>query len=339
MTRVIPTVRNFHRSMTGYAATPLTALPALAARWRVAGAAVKDESTRMGLPAFKILGASWATNRALCLRLGALAPATTLDELRTAAAGTGLTLVTATDGNHGRALAHMARILGLSSRIYVPGELPPQVLNAIRSEGAELIDTGELYDRAVEIAAASCAADDVLIQDTAWEGYTQVPQWIVDGYSTLFAEIDEQGPVPDVVMVPTGVGSLLQAALEHYGSDATRVVAVEPTTAACVAASVAAGDPVTVDTSYPTAMAGLNCGTVSALAWPKIREHLAAAVAVTDADSAQAAAELATVGVLAGPCGAASVAGVAAALADPVTAATLQLTSTSHIVCLSTEGA
>src|SRR5690606_2480372 len=129
-------------------------------------------------------------------------------------------------------------------------------------------------------------------QDTAWEGYTEVPGWIVDGYATLFAEIDEQltsvgaGGV-DLVAVPVGVGSLAHAAVDYYrGTSVSRpvVLSVEPVTAACVLASLARAEPVSVDTSAPTIMKGLNCGTPSATAWPSLSGGLDAAVAVTDAD-------------------------------------------------------
>jgi diaminopropionate ammonia-lyase len=154
------------------------------------------------------------------------------------------------------------------------------------------------------------------VQDTAWDGYEEVPGWIVAGYSTLFRELDDQladlGIVrPDLVLVPTGVGSLLLAALTHYradgaGADAV-VVSVEPVEAACVQASVAAGHRVRVATGR-TVMAGLNCGTVSSLAWPSIHRGLDAAASVTDDEVASAARDLVAHGVPVGPCGAAPLA-------------------------------
>ncbi len=334
--------RTFHRSMPGYAATPLVPVPALARRWGIASVHVKDESHRLGLPAFKILGASWAANRGLCARAGR-PPAASLADLRDIAGGSGVTLVTATDGNHGRALARMARLLGLAARIYLPGGLPEPTLAAIRGEGATVVDTGATYDDAVARAAESIAGSDLLIQDTAWQGYEQVPGWIVDGYATLLDEIDSQQPdTPTVLAVPTGVGSLLQAVLQHYPAAAdrrTRVLAVEPVTAACVTASLATGHPVTVETSAPTCMAGLNCGTVSAIAWPVIRRRLDAAIGVTDDETGWAMGILRENGVPVGPCGAASAAGVQAALDIPGGVETLGLDGDARVVLLSTEGA
>jgi diaminopropionate ammonia-lyase len=286
---------------------------------------VKDESNRFGLPAFKVLGASWAINCAISARLG-IAPAQTFAALVEHSRGMSATLVTATDGNHGRAVAWIARQLGLPARIYVATGLPQSTIQAIRDEGAELIDTGRVYDEAVRLAADS---GDLLIQDTAWEGYEEIPGWIVDGYSTLFAEIDDRLDV-GLVVVPAGVGSLLQAALERYRAEGPRpaVLAVEPVTAACVTTSLAAGRPVSVDTSTPTIMAGLNCGTVSALAWPAVRGGLDAAIGVTDEEVRAAMRELHAAGLLAGPCGAAALAGFRAAPLDAPTS----------VVLVSTEG-
>jgi diaminopropionate ammonia-lyase len=314
-----PAVAAFHRSVPGYRPTPLVALPALAARLGVRSLSVKDESDRFGLPAFKALGVSWAVNRAISAR-GDRAPATTFAELAGRARGAGLTLVTATDGNHGRALARFARLLGQAARVHVPAGLGDDVLAAIAGEGATVVRTGLGYDAAVRHAAASTAgrAADLLVQDTAWPGYEEVPAWIVRGYRTLFDELDEQHPGrPDLVVVPTGVGSLLQAAIEHHRSPGRAqrpaLLAVEPVTAACVTRSLRAGAPVTVDTATPTAMAGLNCGTVSSTAWPAIRAGLDAGIGVTDAEARAAMDRLHRAGVAAGPCGAAALAGVEAA--------------------------
>ena len=165
----------------------------------------------------------------------------------------------------------------------------------------------------------------MLVQDSAWEGYEEIPRWIVEGYETLFTEVDDNLVArglgePDLAVVPVGVGSLLQAALSHYRSRgrtaSTAVVSVEPEAAACVAPSLAAGHPVTVPTGV-TVMAGLNCGTPSSLAWPFMVGGLDAAVAVSDAEDVHAARDLTALGVRAGPCGAAALAAARFALAGP----------------------
>lgn len=329
--------RDFHRSLPGYAPTPLAEIPALAAELGVGRVLVKDESSRLGLPAFKVLGASWAVHRALAAR----------------AAGPEVgpvTLVTATDGNHGRAVARVGRLLGQRAHVLVPDGVHPGAIAAIAAEGAEVTEVSGSYDEAVRQAAAVAAGPDaLLIQDTAWPGYEQIPGWIVEGYATLCAEVDEQltaagaGP-PDLVAIPVGVGSLAQAVVTHYRSRpagaAPALLAVEPEAACWVVASLIQGEPVSV-TTRETIMAGLNCGTASSLAWPYLQNGLDAAVAITDAESARAAADLAAAGVSAGPCGAAPLAGLRAALTGDGAdqrRAELGLGPAATLVLLSTEG-
>jgi diaminopropionate ammonia-lyase len=330
-------VQDFHRSLPGYAPTRLAALPDLARAFGLAQVYAKDESNRLGLPAFKALGASWAIQQALRERMPTRP----------------VTVVTATDGNHGRAVACFARQFGHRAAIFVPDGVHPAAVQAIRDEGASVTHIPGSYDAAVHAASRAADADieaAILVQDMAWDGYEEVPGWIVDGYTTLFAEIDDQlhdhGIArPDLVVVPAGVGSLLQAALTHYRSGhtppGTAVLSVEPQSAACILASVTAGHPVTVATGV-TSMAGLNCGTVSSLAWPYVLYGVDACVAVNDAEAADATRELAQHGVHAGPCGAAALAALHA-IHDGDGAdqprADLGLTPTSTVVLLVTEGA
>jgi len=311
-------VRAFHRSLPGYAPTPLVELPSLARESGVGRLFVKDESARLGLPAFKVLGASWAIHRALANR----PPGP-------------VTLVTATDGNHGRAVARTARLLGHRAHVYVPRGVPSAAIDAITGEGATVTEVDGSYDDAVRRAAGT--PDAVLVQDMAWPGYERVPGWIVEGYATLCAEIDGQLPAdPDLVVVPVGVGSFAQAVITHYRSRpagrAPVLMSVEPTAAACVLESLRRGELVGVETGE-TVMAGLNCGTPSSIAWPYLRGGLDAAVAVADADSVRAAADLARLGVSSGFCGAAALAGLRAARGE------LGLGPDSVVVLLSTEGA
>ncbi|WP_262698330.1 MULTISPECIES: diaminopropionate ammonia-lyase [Streptomyces] len=331
-------VRDFHAALSGYAPTSLTELPPLATELGVGRVFVKDESCRLGLPAFKALGASWAVHRALAARAArgdATAP---------------VTLVSATDGNHGRAVARTARLLGHRARIFVPQGVHPAAVAAIAAEGAEVSRVIGAYDEAVRRAAGAAAAPGVLlVQDTAWPGYERIPGWIVEGYSTLCAEIDEQlaaagAGAPGLIAIPVGVGSLAHAVVTHYRSrpagPPTALLSVEPTAAPCVIESLMHGEPVSVTTGE-TIMAGLNCGTPSSIAWPCLRDGLDAAIAVPDAASARAVRDLARLGISSGPCGAASLAGPRAALtgdgADERRAA-LGLGPASTVVLLSTEG-
>ncbi len=337
---VTPEVRAFHRSLAGYAPTSLTDLPHLAAEFGVRHVLAKDESNRLGLPAFKALGASWAIHRALIDRAG---------ETPT---GQPLTMVAATDGNHGRAVAHFARQFGHHADIFIPDDVHPAAVRAIRDEGATVTVISGSYDDAVAAAVRHAEGPDdedaerLLIQDTSWPGYEEVARWIVDGYSTLFGEIDDQLAAhditgPDMVVVPTGVGSLLQAAVTHYRSDparlATTVVSVEPNGAACVRTSVEAGRPVTVETGH-TVMTGLNCGTMSSMAWAYVKRGLDVCVTVTDAEAISAARRLRALGVDAGPCGVAPLAALRV-LYESEDTGRLALSEETTIVLLVTEGA
>ncbi|MBC6468756.1 diaminopropionate ammonia-lyase [Actinomadura alba] len=343
-------VRSFHESLPGYAPTPLTEVPALAGELGVGRLFVKDESARLGLPAFKVLGASWAAHRALSARVRGTAPAT-LGELRERIASLPpVRLVTATDGNHGRAVARIARLLRLPAQVFVPDGIHPAAVADITAEGAEVARVPGSYDEAVRQARrAADGPSGLLLQDTAWPGYEEIPGWIVEGYSTLFAEIDEQlrasgAGTADLVTVPVGVGSLAQAAVAHYRSRTEgpppSLLAVEPDVAACVLASLLEGRPRTVETGITT-MAGLNCGTPSSLAWPFLRDGLDTAVAVTDAASGRAVLDLGALGISSGPCGAASLAGLRTALAGADGAARRESLSAGRdctVVLLSTEG-
>jgi diaminopropionate ammonia-lyase len=372
-------VRAFHASLPGYAPTPLTEVPALARELGAGRVFVKDESSRLGLPAFKVLGASWAVHQLLTDSPAdepappsepvIPAPPDALATLRAAAARRpSLTFVTATDGNHGRAVARMARLTGTPARVFVPAVTDPATRAAITSEGAKVTQIDGTYDEAVATARqwAGSHPGAALVQDTAWPGYEQVPSWIVEGYSTLFAELDAQltaagAGLPALVAVPVGVGSLAQAAVVHYRgrvtaegwpgrgqnsalgqpSSVTAVLSVEPDTAACLLASMRAGKPTTIPTAN-TIMAGLNCGTISSIAWPYFSSGLDAAVAVTDDAARRAAGDLAAVGISSGPSGASSLAGARAALTGSGSEerrAEVGVDPASVIVLLSTEAA
>ncbi|HEY0247993.1 MAG TPA: pyridoxal-phosphate dependent enzyme [Gryllotalpicola sp.] len=327
----------YHRTLPGYAPTPLVEVSALAAALGVGRLFVKDESKRFDLGAFKVLGASWAVEQALAAR-----PAT--DEL-----------VTATDGNHGRGVARVARLRGLPATVFMPGTVPPIVIERVRAEGASVHVLAGDYDAAVATARDHAAPRPgaLLVQDTAWPGYEQVPAWIVEGYETLFAELDAQLAAagarhPSLIAVPVGVGSLAQAAVAHYrapdwraaGRAAPALLSVEPDSAACVLASLRAGAAAPVPTAG-TIMNGLNCGTPSTIAWPLIAAGMDAAIAVTDAACRSAMAELGAHGIGSGPSGAASYTGIVAALTGAGAEARrseLGLAPDATVVALSTEG-
>ncbi|MBT8161740.1 MULTISPECIES: diaminopropionate ammonia-lyase [Arthrobacter] len=343
----------YHQTLEGYAPTPLTPLPQLAAELGVGQVFLKNESDRLGLPAFKILGASCAVCRAICERFSLDASGITVPELRdyltaNVPAGQVPILVTATDGNHGRAVSRMARLLGLKARIYIPKGLSDAAIEGIKGEGAELIPLELTYDDVVQAAAESAEGNplDLLVQDTSWPGYEDIPRWIVDGYTTLFTEIDQQLAVlgydgPDLVACPVGVGSLAHSLVDHYRSNGhphPSLLSVEPETAACIARSLLAGEPITVDTSFPTIMSGLNCGTPSELGWPSLLAGLDAAISVSEDECRQAVVDLNALGQDAGPCGAATLAGVRTALQGEGRRRDLNIGPESILVLVSTEG-
>jgi len=335
----------FHSGLPGYEPTELVEAPELAGELGVGRVFFKDESGRLGLAAFKVLGASWAVARLLVSE-----GTPSVEDLRRIAVESPVELVTATGGNHGRALAFLGRLLGLPVRVFVPDGTTASTVAVIAGEGAMVTEATGSYDHAVTLAASytTALAGRLLVQDTAWPGYERVPGLIVDGYETLLREVDTQltglgAGRPDLVVVPVGVGSLAQAVVIHYrSSPAARpsVLAVEPVAAPCLIASLLAGWLRTVPTE-PTVMAGLNCGTVSSLAWPVLEAGLDAAVAVQDEAASQAVIGLSRAGVQAGPSGAASLAGARAALTGAGSAgrrAGLGVTGSSVLVLLSTEG-
>jgi diaminopropionate ammonia-lyase len=344
-------VAGFHAGVPGYRPTPLVEVASLAAELGVGRVFVKDESARLGLPAFKVLGVSWAVGRVLAARAGDGAAPATWRGLCELAGGLGsVRLVTATDGNHGRAVARIARLLGLSAHVFLPEVAGAAAAAAVAREGARVTVVAGSYDQAVRQAAlAAGAARAVLVQDTGWPGYERVPRWIVEGYSTLFVEADRQlrdaGTAPaGLVVVPVGVGSLAQAAVVHHrGRPASRPAAllgVEPAAAACVLASLTAGGLTSV-AAGATVMAGLNCPTPSSVAWPYLRDGLDAAVTVGDAAATRAVDDLAGLGISSGPSGAASLAGARAALSGGGAAwrrAALGVDGASTVVLVSTEG-
>ena len=311
--------RAFHTAMKGYAPTPVRPLDGIAAELGLGAVLLKDESDRLGLPAFKVLGASWAVERALREQPDAH------------------TLVTASAGNHGRAVAHVAGRRGLRCRVYLPARALAIRREAIAGEGAEVVVIDGDYEEAV--ARATAAGFEPGALEIADVGPPPgPPEWVIDGYATLFDEAAAQAAY-DALVVPVGVGSLAAAAARHGAERGVPVTGVEPTAAACLTASLAAGEPTAVPTPGTT-MAGLDCAEVSAAAWPSLRPGIAAAVTVTDGESAAAMAELAALGLTIGECGAAPLAALRR-LMEPELAevrAAAGLEPGSRVLLIATEG-
>lgn len=349
-TQPVTTPLAFHQRLPGYRPSPLIDAPSLATALGVKQVWVKDESERLGLPAFKILGASWATYCALERIVGHTLAWQSIDELQTQLAHLRpLTLAAATDGNHGRAVAHMAKLLGFNARIFVPAGTVQARIDAIASEGAEVIVVDGSYDQAVALSALEAGPRCLVISDTAWEGYNQVPRDVIDGYSTIFAEIDAElahrgEQQPNLVVVQIGVGALGAAVVQHYSAKhpAPKIIGVEPDTAACVLASIRAGQIVEVPGPHPSIMAGLNAGLPSLVAWPVVSQGIDLFLAVPDDAARQAMRDLAGAGITAGETGAAGMAGLAALIAEPALAGirtTLGISPDARVLLISTEGA
>lgn len=332
----------FHRSLPDYSPTPLTALPGISTELGLRGVFVKDESRRFGLPSFKILGASWGVVQALSDVLG-LPPGIELKELSAAAKAIPIQLFAATDGNHGRAVAFMARTLSLEAHIFVPEMLDRHTCDLIAGEGAIIHVISGHYDFTVQKASemSNSTPGGILIQDTAFPGYEKIPSWIVEGYSTMLYEIDQQlssrGMSSTVFITPVGVGSLAHAVTKHCksGSKAMSVVTVEPDTAACLHESLKSGSVVSLDTS-PTIMSGMDCGTVSHTAWDDLLRFVDASTTISCFESHSAIQYLAEHGIQAGPCGAAGLA--ALKLIASTNQTTINLDKDAVVVILSTEG-
>jgi diaminopropionate ammonia-lyase len=261
-------------------------------------------------------------------------------------------LLAATDGNHGRAVARVARWFGLSARIFVPRFVSPARCQAIKAEGADLVVIDGVYDAAVDAAlAAAGTADALLISDTARSATDVVPRQVTAGYSTAFDEIEQQlsqsgNDRIDGLAVQAGVGGLASAGtswarLTRRGRSA-RVIVVEPEPAACVMAALAAGEPIAVSASQVTAMSVLQCGTVSLTTFANLQAGVSCCLAIEDSWAITAASELRSCGIRTGPSGAAGVAGLLAAFsgpfADPVRHY-LGLSSDARLLVVATEAA
>jgi diaminopropionate ammonia-lyase len=329
-----------HRRLPHYAPTPLVDTPVIAKRLGVGRVFVKDESQRFGMPSFKLLGASWATYRALIDYIGREPePWVDIGGLREQLAPLRpFALAAATDGNHGRAVARMAKLLGFDAKIFVPKGTTPARIAAIVSEGAtcEIVD-GD-YDDTVARSAEEASSRCLVIDDTSWPGYEDIPRWVAQGYATIFYEIaDQLERPPDFAFVPLGVGALGAAATDYFKrNDGTVLVGVEPKTCACVLASIQKGELVTVPGPHLSMMAGLNCGTPSPVAFPTLQAGLDWCVAIEDSFAEEAMRTLAEAGMVSGETGAAALAGLEAVMASSNPPG---LGEESTVLLISTEGA
>lgn len=283
---VIGKVRDFHKSFSEYSVTPLHKLDNLAKELGVKSIFLKDESYRFGLNAFKVLGGSYAIGKYLSEKLGMDISEVSFDLLRSKEIKEKLgdiTFVTATDGNHGRGVAWAANQLGQKSVVYMPKGSSETRLENIRKEGAEASIIEGNYDDAVRLSDEMAKKHGwVVVQDTAWEGYEDIPTWIMQGYGTLIHEAMEQlveygVDKPTHVFVQAGVGSFAGAVQGYlaskFGEERPITIVVEPDLAPCIYESAKLGQRHIVTGDMQTIMAGLACGEPNTISWEVLKDY------------------------------------------------------------------
>ena len=302
-TENVAKARAFHRSFPQYSITPLAKLDGMAKNLGLGGVYVKDESYRFGLNAFKVLGGSFAMGRYIAQQMGRDVGEMTYEYLTSPAFRAEFgqaTFFTATDGNHGRGVAWAANKLGQKAVVHMPKGSSQSRFDNIAKEGAKVTIEEVNYDDCVRIAAAEAAETEhgVVVQDTAWEGYEEIPAWIMQGYGTMANEAADQLRQvsvnrPTHVFVQAGVGSLAGAVVGYFTNlfpnDPPKFVVMEARAADCLYQGAVAGDgePRIVGGDLQTIMAGLACGEPNIISWDILRNHVSAFVSCPDWVSAK----------------------------------------------------
>jgi len=282
----IKDVREFHKGFKEYSVTPLHKLENLAKYCGLKNIFLKDESYRFGLNAFKVLGGSYAIGKYLADKLDVDISEVDFDYLKSLEAKEKLeeiTFVTATDGNHGRGVAWAANQLGQRSVVYMPKGSSQIRLENIRKEGAEASIIEGNYDDAVRLSNEMAEKHGwVVVQDTAWEGYEDIPKWIMEGYGTLIDEAMEQLNEEDIekpshVFLQAGVGSFAGAVQGYlateFGDERPVTIIMEPDNANCLYRSSLSGEREIVDGHMPTIMAGLACGEPNTVSYEVLKDY------------------------------------------------------------------
>jgi diaminopropionate ammonia-lyase len=329
----------FHSSLSEYKPTPLLQLTHLSEKYNVGNIYLKDESHRFGLKSFKALGASYAIHN-------------TLEKKPTVT-----TFCTATDGNHGRAVAWSANMFDKKSVVFVPEDTTAIRIEAIEKEGAQVIQINGKYDEACKQAKKMAKANNwTLIQDTAWEGYTEIPALIMSGYLTMFKELEEENlhaniePKIDIVFLQAGVGSMAAAGIYYFlnksGTKRPKIIIVEPEEADGILRSFKNNKISTSQGNSNTIMSGLNCETPSLGAWNLLKSGTDYVMKINDQYAKQAVRRLYfPIGtdkqIISGESGAAGFAGFLALMHGSeykTIKKALQLNENTNILFISTEG-
>lgn len=354
--------RAFHQSFPQYAVTPLVKLDRMAKYLGLGALCVKDESRRFGLNAFKVLGGSFAMAKYIAGELGRDISEMTYDYLTSEALKKEFgqaTFFTATDGNHGRGVAWAANKLGQKAVVHMPKGSTRTRFDHIVKEGASVTIEEVNYDDCVRMAAAEAAQTEhgVIVQDTAWEGYTEIPGWIMQGYGTVASEAVEQLADygirrPDVVVLQAGVGCMAGAMaaylVNQYEENPPKILIAEAETAACFYEGAVANDGKyrTVGGDLQTIMAGLACGEPNIVCWEILRNHVTAFAACPDWVAAKGMRMLAApikgdTAVCSGESGAVGMGLITAIMEDDSYAElrqALELNEDSVVLLFSTEG-
>lgn len=347
------TARTEIMAWDGYEATPLVSLRALAKAVGVGEVLYKDEGPRFGLGSFKALGGSYAALRVLQRVIsGRLDQDVSLADVREgkyAAECAAITLVSATDGNHGRSLAWGCKRFGVPCRIYIHAEVSEGRAVAMQDLGAEVIRIEGDYDASVALAKSEAEENGwFVVSDTSWPGYSLPPRDVMAGYGVMTQEIcDALEHAPTHVFLQGGVGGLaagVAAGLRQYwGYASPRVVIVEPDLAACLFESGKSGAATNVAIAEETLMAGLSCGEPSPLAWEILEEEASDFLTIPESLVAPC------VRLLAAPfdgdpvieAGESAIAGLAALIAartDNALSEKLELNANSRVLLIGSEG-
>jgi len=335
-------VRQFHATVPGYAPTPLHTVTGPATLL------VKDEAYRFGLNAFKALGGSYAMACLLAEQLECPLDFAAIRDRMAKPGADQLTFVTATDGNHGRGVAWSAKMLGQKAVVRMPKGSTAERLEHIRALGADAAITGVNYDETVRLCAELAEKNGwILIQDTAWEGYEQIPLHIMQGYMTMSGEAWDQmtGQMPTHIFLQAGVGSMAAAQTAFFrslpGGEKPVICVVEPDRADCLFRTAGAGEIRTVTGDMDSIMAGLCCGEPCTLAWDILKNEADAFFSCPDWVAAEGMRLLAQHGITSGESGAPGAGLVQRLLIDPALAemkTAIGLTEESRVLLFSTEG-
>lgn len=343
-------------SWPGYRPTELRRLDGLASAAGVRSILYKDEGARFGLGSFKALGGAYAVasflQGAVAARTGSRPSTAMLAAGKLRAVTSDITVTCATDGNHGRSVAWGARKFGCRCVIYVHAGVSQGRREAIASYGAEIEVVSGTYDEAVRQAADDAARNGwQVVSDTSYEGYTDIPRDVMQGYGVIMDEVVDQlpdGKIPSHVFVQGGVGGLAASICsylwERFGEAAPLFFVVEPEKARCLLLSAEAGRPTADHGALDTIMAGLACGEVSVLAWSVLDEGADGFISIQDETAAETMRILADgrfgdVPVVAGESAVAGLAAMLVAADDPASRRLLKLDENSLVLVIGTEGA